>query len=259
MNWTKIKWNKTNSMVLAMMILVVAGIGKNKLLYWNVQQQQVKESENATQEPMQDQDIDMDVNKKMIVHVAMDTYGGSGVIIKILEDDSKMLIASSKHLLEDASLGTVVIDENEYAAKVTYLSEQYDLGFLEISLGEENRDVITKLQPVHFPASQQEWKECTYLGTDVYQYSSMHQQEKEINQGYITGYDFILQFNHEMLITKCHANAGMSGGAVFDQNGVFLGMISGGADPNESDETYSLSSMIIKEELENYLINGPGL
>lgn len=255
MKWTKIKWNKANTMILLVMILVVMGIGKQAKQQDKEeigQQETVTEAQNISQtEIKEDQPNSC---KNTIMHISMDTYGGSGIIVDIIDGSTndqyerQIIIATCKHLLQEMGNPKVVIADNIYEAEVIGMSEQYDLGFIQVVTKKEQALTYERFEQATFPKTQQDWKEATYLGTDVYQYSAKDKDSTEYYEGYVSGYEFIPEFNNDMLVTKCYAQAGMSGGGVFDETGILLGMISGGADPNESEFTYCLPSYIIQEE-----------
>lgn len=62
-------------------------------------------------------------------------------------------------------------------------------------------------------------------------------------------------FNTTVLETACFSKAGMSGGGVFGEDGMLLGMISGGAVPEgaterEAEITYSIPPVLIAAEYE---------
>lgn len=247
----KIAWNKTNTIILGIMIVVVAGIGHR-------QESNVAREEKTTIETdesvITDDDVITDTDviwkdmvQRSVVHVAAENYMGSGLIWQATKE--AVVVATSRHLIDTAQTVTVEIAGVDYPAQIIGRSPQYDVAFLEIM----NEELPEGLMAVKIPASEKEWQESTYLGTDVWQYSAAEKEEE--HTGYIVDETFVAEFNCELLVTKCYVKAGMSGGGVFDAEGTLLGMIVGGATANEAEETYSLSSWIIEKEYENLLQN----
>lgn len=233
-------WNKANTILLGIMICVIAGIGRKNTLPSS--EKTDREAEN-TQEYVETDRISAEEKmENSVVHVTADDYMGSGLVLTKTEEE--IVIATSRHLTDTAQTMTVRWCKMEYEAHLTGASDQYDVAFLAV----DRKSVIQEPEAVQLPQSEAEWLENTYLGTDVRQYSDV--QEKEMHTGYIVDKSFVEAFHCELLKTNCHARAGMSGGGVFAENGMLLGMIIGGVTPQEAEETYSLSAWTVIQEYE---------
>lgn len=229
-------------------------------------------SEEVLQQEYQQQEfqeayLEQAVLMKSMVHIAMRETMGSGIIWEITKDS--VVIVSNKHLLqEDVEAEVVFWNGLRLRGKVIGLSPQHDVGFLQINL-EENIEVWNqqevpeeKLAEVTVSKrieSEDVWTQNTFLGEPVIQLSMPEANAVACYEGYVCGKEFIENLYDTMLITACYSKAGMSGGAVFNQEGVLLGMITGGEiEPvegregtgakREADITYSIPSFILEEE-----------
>lgn len=231
--------NRANTMIIAIMICVLSGIG------FSPKEEAVEEqSEVTTVEESESHD---NLPGQQVVSIQMREHEGNGLVWSVLEDN--IIIAANKHLLIEDTEGSMLLqDGNAYPFRVIGLSEQYDLGFVEV------HGTIDTVQRVCIPATHRQWEEYTTLGEDVVQITcygdgNMFPQQ----EGYVWAYQFIPEFNQEMLVTKCYARAGMSGGGVFSKQGILLGMIAGGQlsqeqESRESEYTYSIPAIIIEQE-----------
>lgn len=233
-------WNKTNTILLGIMICVIAGIGQKNTLPSSEKNE--KETEDTQEDVETDSILTEEKMEKSVVHVTADDYMGSGLVLTKTEEE--IVIATSRHLTDMAQTMTVRWCGMEYAAYLIGSSDQYDVAFLAV----DRQPVIQEPEAVRLPQTEEEWLESTYLGTDVRQYSDA--QSKEMHTGYIVDKSFVEEFYCELLKTNCHARAGMSGGGVFSEDGMLLGMIIGGVTPLEAEETYSLSAWTVRQEYE---------
>lgn len=183
--------------------------------------------------------------EQSVVNISMKDSVGSGVIVKIKENE--MIIVSNKHLLQKDVEATVTLANGEaYQAEVLGLSQQYDIGFLTLQVPNVNLREVEQVEPPYA-------KESLYLGTNVLQYSSRNAGVIERYKGYILGeIQYRDEFHSDILPTKCYSAAGMSGGAVFHTNGEFLGIIAGGevaddATIREAQVTYCIPADLIWE------------
>lgn len=184
---------------------------------------------------------------------------GSGVVWEI--DGERIVIAASRHLLRKDVAAEVAFDKGAaLKAEIIGYSQQYDVGFLQIStaaappeLLDELRAVRPVLYGVGSEADRAAFAEA-YAGAEIIQLGvdSAH-RDMGLFCGRIAGIRFVPVFNTHMLETACYARAGMSGGGVFDRYGRFWGLICGGevaedAAEREADVTYSLPPRTIAEE-----------
>lgn len=227
----KLIWNKANTVILAIMIVIVAGIGQQK----NTKHVQIPEEMTESAE-------DTGNVQKSVVHVDAEDYMGSGLVLDITQDE--VIVATCRHLIDTARKVSLKIQEQQIEGRIMWRSQQYDIAFLSF-----DRELFqTEPVAVTLPDSEKKWQESTWLGTDVWQYSNA--EKEEVHTGYITDEAYIAEFDCKLLVTDCFSRAGMSGGGVFDENGMLLGMILGGETAKESEKTYSISSWIMQKEYE---------
>ena len=92
-----------------------------------------------------------------------------------------------------------------------------------------------------------------YAESDVLQIGADLGSGTNFSIGQLTGISFEPLFYTYVLETACYSKAGMSGGGVFDKNGRFLGLISGGDVPEEAsvreaETTYSIPAWLVEQE-----------
>ena len=261
--------SKSNTIIIAIMIFVVAGIG-NHVNRQDTMQSDMEvyrsespvETENV-EETIEDHseqtanpiDEKRNTPEKQVVQIIMKEHIGNGLVWEI--DEEKMMIAANKHLLMEDTVGIIRLKNGkEVMMEVIGLSEQYDLGFARIMLKDMDKEDTSDIQSVLLP-TYDTWKELTMLGQDIVQISRNANGMTEQYEGYIWDWRFVPQFNQDMLVTKCYARAGMSGGGIFSKEGILLGMIAGGeldsvGEERETEMTYGISSVVISEEYNRY-------
>lgn len=263
-------WNsKSNTIIIAIMIFIVAGIGNQVNRQDTVQSDMVADSSEAvaetenvieTMEVQAKQTVNLigeekNTPEEQVVRIIMKEHTGNGLVWEI--DEEKMVIAANKHLLMEDTEGILRLENGkEVKMEIIGLSEQYDLGFARVMLNDMEEKDRSEIQSVLLPTFDA-WKESTMLGQDIVQISKNANGESEQYEGYIWAYKFVAEFNENMLVTKCYARAGMSGGGIFSKEGILLGMIAGGElDSNvqerETELTYGISSVIIAQEYDRY-------
>ncbi|MDD3659853.1 MAG: serine protease [Lachnospiraceae bacterium] len=175
------------------------------------------------------------------VRIEAGNFNGSGSIFEL--NDSKIIIVSCRHLLQfDETPSVIFGDSYTTEGNVVYLSEQADLGFIEINpnslpiqtirsckrvvkRGSETQQVIDHTKIFHIGSGSQAIED-TFIGT------------------VLDPWKFFPEFNTFMIHGKCYGEPGMSGGGTFDLKGHYLGMILGGND----EETASLPLSLIEDE-----------
>ncbi len=195
---------------------------------------------------------------KCVVRIVMGQYAGSGLIWSMEEEG--MVLVSNKHLLKEAAYGTVTfINGDELRAEVLGFSKAYDIGFLFIEREALTSDVLRECYLVR---QYEELSDNLHSGTaadiQVVQIGSAQGVAADRSEGQLAGKEYVPEFQNEMLVTKCYARAGMSGGGVFDEKGYLLGMIAGGEvedyfSVRDSQITYSISVEDIEEVYEQEL------
>lgn len=182
--------------------------------------------------------------KPCIVKMNIGNLYGSGVILKLQED--VVTIVSCRHLLEyaDAS-GAIEVsftDGYQVIGKVTFTSEQYDIGFAEVQVSEIPIWTLKKLRQA---VASKEAFQNVIAGTEMFHAGSTDGVGATMYGGVVADpWQFFPEFNSFMMHNYCNGKPGMSGGGTFDAYGNFIGMISGGL----GEETASLPLSVILEE-----------
>ena len=198
--------------------------------------------------------------RRSVVMVTVKDAVGNGIIWKI---DDGIVIVSNRHLLMKDVEAEVSFRNGEAAkAEIIGYSQQYDIGFIKIPESEVTgkilRDVYEAI-PVLYETESEDAKSAfteKYAGNKVLQIGVDSENKEELGfVGTIKGLLFVPVFNTNVLETQCFSKAGMSGGGAFDENGRFLGMISGGdvaedSERKEAEITYSIPSALIAAEYE---------
>lgn len=180
-----------------------------------------------------------------VVKLSTDSLYGSGVIFSMTED--KIIMVSCAHLLLYADEIKVEFFNNRQAeGTVVYLSQQYDLGFVEIPTGEVDLATLKELRQVR----RDMWGEIEVVaGTQMFQVGSADGPAKTMYEGFVADpWRYFSEFNSYMINNNCLGRPGMSGGGTFDGYGNYIGMISGGL----GEQTASLPLMLIIEEYQLY-------
>lgn len=202
--------------------------------------------------------------RRSIVKVAAANAAGSGVIWTI--DNDRIVIAASRHLLMKDVKAAVTFCNNEVmGAKIMGYSQQYDVGYLYIDLAEASdkllRDIY-EVVPSLYDADTDEGRTLflqEYAQKDILQIGAgLEGGIRNFYKGKVAGLRYMPLFNTYMLETDCYSKAGMSGGGVFEENGRFLGMVSGGdvaedGQSREAETTFSIPARLIENEYHEVL------
>ena len=187
---------------------------------------------------------------KSVVRIEMGQYAGSGLIWRMEEEG--MVIVSNKHLLCEASYGTITFMNGDVlTAEIMGYSQTQDLGFLFIAREKLTSQILRDIYEVRILERAGEWIEKQGEdNTNIVQIAFAKQNRYE---GTVGGIEFVPAFQSEMLKTVCYSKAGMSGGGVFNEEGYLIGMITGGMVEideavREADITYSILVQVIEEE-----------
>ena len=193
--------------------------------------------------------------KRSVTGIEIDNSVGNGIIWRIQED--KVVVVTNRHLLDNGIKAQVFFcDGSSAAAKILGCSQQYDIGFLEIDIRDISKNAIREIYeavPVMYNLeddyemdlfnNQMTGLDIIQLGMDL------------VYKGKISKVSFVPVFNTHVIESECYSKAGMSGGGMFDVEGRFIGMISGGdvledSEYREADITYSIPAWLIENELE---------
>ncbi len=180
-----------------------------------------------------------------VVRIRTGEYLGSGIILQI--DENSLLIASNRHQLQSRDFSSVTLYNGEEASgRLVFLSENYDLGFLEVDI---TRIPYEKREELRSIVCSMDCEEALRQGDAMFFVGSADGVACNIAEGKIGDpWYYFDEFASYMIYNYCKAKAGMSGGGTYDEHGHCIGMITGGL----ADETASLPMKSIREEWERY-------
>lgn len=150
---------------------------------------------------------------------------GSGTVV--YADKDRIVIASNKHVLLFDVVAKVYFDDTTYVeGTILGLSEQYDVGFVEIAVDKLSSEQIRSMKRVML---SKENDSRLANGSPLFLMGSTDGVAANIYKGVvISTWEFISDLNNYMMKSNCYAKPGMSGGAAFDAYGNYIGMITGG-------------------------------
>lgn len=185
-------------------------------------------SRTEINESAQDQEMQQYL-KQVTVQVRGPQYMGSGVIWATGED--ALVIATAAHVTEDNSPLAVQFGQGDsLEAWLCYVSEQVDVAFLEVSLEEVCR------QEIIWQTARQDKESCDRLeaGEPLLIMGSIEESADRSYSGSVTEpWIYLEDFDNYMLLGHAYAIPGVSGGGVFSQDGILVGILCGGNDTDE--------------------------
>lgn len=182
-----------------------------------------------------------------VVKLQTGSFCGSGIILEVRKDS--LLIASNRHQLQSREFSAVKLYNGEVVSgRCVFLSETYDLGFLEADISALSYEKRGELRAVTL---SEPCEDALKHGTPMFFVGSTDGVACNIYEGTIADpWYYFDEFGSYMIYNYCKAKAGMSGGGTYDEHGHCIGMITGGVD----EETASLPIQFIREEW-NYYVN----
>lgn len=182
-----------------------------------------------------------DVAKGVIVQIHMNQVGGSGVIWRV--DGAQLVIVTAAHVLAE-NLGQVQItfaDGYQVESSEYVIESSADVAFVYVALENIPQEYLSG----YYVANVDKNKYDEIASDDiVIAIGSVSEPGGEAYEGTLTEtWIWVEDFNQYMMIAKLVADAGMSGGGVFDEEGYFLGILCG---VNENNEAAILPLVIIE-------------
>lgn len=179
-----------------------------------------------------------------IVQINMGTYYGSGVLWDIRDD--QLVIVSNYHLLKEGETGTVIFRSGtKVQGVVVGLSDTKDIGFMEVSLLDLEREDWMLLR---FADKNLKNYDTLQAGDHLFVVGSATGAGQDYYEGTIGNVSYYFpEFGSDMLYGYCKAMPGMSGGGTFDETGHFIGMLTAGT---AEDEIASLPVEFVVEEFQ---------
>lgn len=167
--------------------------------------------------------------RQVTVQVRGPKYLGSGVIWAAEEE--MLVIATAAHVTEDNSPLTVQFGYGEpLEARLCHVAVGVDVAFLEVSLEEIGK------QEIIWQTARQDREVCNKLetGEPLIIMGSVEESADRTYGGHVTDpWIYMEDFDNYMLLGHAYAIPGVSGGGVFTQDGILVGILCGGNDADE--------------------------
>lgn len=167
--------------------------------------------------------------RQVAVQVRGPKYLGSGVIWAAEEE--MLVIATAAHVTEDNSPLAVQFGCGEpLEARLCHVAAGVDVAFLEVSLEEIGR------QEIIWQTARQDKEICDKLeaGEPLIIMGSVEETADRTYGGSVTEpWIYMEDFDNYMLLGHAYAIPGVSGGGVFTQDGILVGILCGGNDADE--------------------------
>lgn len=156
-------------------------------------------------------------------------YVGQGVVYR--QQGDRLYIVTAGHVLDALADGEGCMIEfggkEEWKAKVLYRSETADVAFLEVHMDSS----VTGLQAV--PVSREHFDSLAG-GDGLWAVSSAGGSVERIEGELIYFWVYLEDFSLDMMLAKMDCRAGMSGCAIVEENGYFVGILCGVSKTRES-------------------------
>ena len=163
------------------------------------------------------------------VRIQTDGHYGSGSIYEMTED--QIIIITNRHVLQYWDEDSYVTFSNGVVCEgeIAKVSDAADVGLLRIQLTELSEDEIKDLQTIKITDVIPEKGDYFFMidmASDVW--------DKQLYEGQILESElYIEEFDMEMLYGEACFEPGMSGCGIFDMQGNYIGMLTGGTQQNE--------------------------
>lgn len=181
-----------------------------------------------------------------LVMVQNDALLGSGMIWKLSKE--QIFIASNRHLLEGfGEEGRVYFANGKEAkAKLLFLSDETDLGFLSVATSDLSPEELLTLKQVNH--SKEAYDRLQKDSLIFIAGSADGPGQNRYDARVVHTKWYVEEFDTEMLYCFGYAKPGMSGSGVFDGFGYLVGMLAGG---DGGDRTVSIPVEQIEEAFDN--------
>ena len=167
--------------------------------------------------------------RQVTVQIQGPIYLGSGIVWAAYEE--ALVIATAAHVTQDNSPMTVQFGQGDpVEARLIYAADQVDVAFLEVSLQE------LEAQGIAWQVAWQNRETCERLkaGEPLWIMGSIEEAADRAYGGSVVDpWIYIEDFDNYMLLGHAYAIPGVSGGGVFTQEGILVGILCGG---NEADQ-----------------------
>ena len=163
------------------------------------------------------------------VRIQAKEHYGSGSILAM--DENKITIVTNRHVLQywDEDSYVTFFNGTVREGRVAGISGHADVGFLQISAAEFDPGELEGIRAVEIPdtgLNRGDWFFMGDLATDIWNPVFYKGQVLDPSK-------YLEEFGMEMVYGDSAFKEGMSGCGVFDVEGKYVGMLTGGTDQNE--------------------------
>lgn len=165
----------------------------------------------------------------VVVRIKTDRLIGSGIIWAM--NSEYMTVITAAHVLSEANLleitfiDGVSIRDNEAHSWKWHCCEDTDLAFIQIPISEVSDDT---LEECRYVAVDKEIFDAITTGDRILVIGSTDAVAANAYEGTLTeAWIYMEDYQQYMMLGKTYAKPGMSGGGVFNDQGYFVGILSG--------------------------------
>lgn len=163
------------------------------------------------------------------VKIQGEQWQGSGVVWSV--EENVLVIATAAHVVRDNGLLTVQFAQGEpLESRLRFISDKVDAAFLEVSL--------EKIEEGEIPWQAALWdrEACSDLetGQELWIMGSIEEAADRTYSGSVTQpWIYLEDFENYMMLGQAYVIPGTSGGGVFTQEGILVGILCGGNDTDQ--------------------------
>ncbi len=181
-----------------------------------------------------------------LVQVQIDTRMGSGILWK--KQEGMWIFVTASHVVEGAEQAEIyfVAEDKMYVAQVNCVAG-LDLAFLCVDSQTFTQDVLEKYEEVCDKTALPEYNaSITAVGYDAL--GEQKAYEGIVEETWI----YVEDFQNYMVLSRCNALPGMSGGGIFDLDGHLNALICG---QDEEGMVACLSATVLESEYQMFINN----
>ena len=213
----KMEWKKKSCQVLALLIITCV------IIIMAASHDQYVQTMLGTEE------FDPWSVQTSCVRIQADGHYGSGSLLEVSENE--LIIVTNRHVLQYWNEDSYVTFFNgaSCGGEVLWLSEEADIGFLKANLQTLSEEEKRDLQAIEIAGESPQKGDYFFMidmASDVW--------NKKLYEGQILEPKiYIEEFGTDMLYGESCFSPGMSGCGIFDMQGRYIGMLTGGTQQNE--------------------------
>jgi hypothetical protein len=164
------------------------------------------------------------------VTISTDKLYGMGAVYENTGD--RLIIVTAAHVLQQAEYADITfLDGSVARTEEIYADELSDCGFVTINLTAEEMDTLKNTKSVIIDRNV---FDRVSAGQGVFMADGNTDNDLRCRYAVLKdNWIYVEDFEEYMMLLSGEADAGMSGCGVFDENGVFLGILCGGNDSGE--------------------------